>query len=58
MENTDIKEIESQVILNSKGKETIETDVYTELGFGRASTPAGTSAGKNEVKQLPDNLKN
>ncbi len=53
MKNTDIKEIEAQVILNSKGEKTIETDVYTETGFGRASAPAGTSAGKNEVKQLP-----
>lgn len=53
MNRTDIKAIDARVILNSKGKKTIETDVYTEEGFGRASAPAGTSAGKNEVKQTP-----
>ena len=54
MEELDIREIESKVILNSKGEKTIETDVYTETGFGRASAPAGTSAGKHEVEQTPE----
>lgn len=54
MKRTDIKEIESKIILNSKGKKTIETDVYTESSFGRASAPIGTSAGENEVNQLPE----
>ncbi len=54
MDQTTIQKIESRVILNSKGQKTIETDVYTQKGFGRASAPIGTSAGKHEVTQLPE----
>lgn len=57
MKESDIKEIDSKIILNSKGEKTIETDVYTSTGFGRASTPTGTSAGKHEVKQTPEKPK-
>jgi len=55
MDELNIREIESKVIFNSKGNKTIETDVYTENGYGRASAPIGTSAGKNEVVQMPEN---
>ncbi|MFW5902441.1 MAG: phosphopyruvate hydratase [archaeon] len=54
MNELQIIEIESKVIFNSKGNKTIETDVYTENGYGRASAPIGTSAGKNEVTQMPE----
>jgi len=36
--------------LDSRGNPTVEADIYTEDGFGRASAPSGASTGKFEAK--------
>ncbi len=47
---TIICEIRLREILDSRGNPTIEADVYTETGFGRASAPSGASTGSHEAK--------
>jgi len=49
-----VKEIRSREILDSRGNPTVETDVLTEGGFGRASVPSGASTGKHEAVELRD----
>ena len=53
-----IVKIIAREILDSRGNPTIETDVYSEKGFGRASVPSGASTGSNEALELRDNDKN
>ena len=48
-----IEDLIARKIFNSRGEETIEVDVITTSGFGRASAPAGKSRGKNEVVYYP-----
>jgi enolase len=48
-----IEDLIARRIFNSRGEETIEVDVITSNGFGRASAPAGKSRGKNEVTYYP-----
>jgi enolase len=47
---TIIQEIQLRTILDSRGNPTVEADIYTESGFGRASAPSGASTGKFEAK--------
>ncbi len=47
---TIICEIRLREILDSRGNPTIEADVYTETGFGRAAAPSGASTGSHEAK--------
>lgn len=49
-----IKKIHAREILDSRGNPTVEVDVITESGFGRASVPSGASTGKNEALELRD----
>ncbi|MFX0186536.1 MAG: phosphopyruvate hydratase [Candidatus Hodarchaeota archaeon] len=49
-----IKKIKSRWILDSRGNPTVETDVYTEDGFGRAAVPSGASTGVLEALELRD----
>ena len=49
-----IEDITARIILNSRGQETIEVDVITTEGFGRASAPAGASRGKAEAVPFPE----
>lgn len=51
---TIIKSIKARKIFNIRGEETIEIDVKTEDGFGRASAPSGASRGKGEVVPYPE----
>ncbi len=44
-----IEDIMARKIFNSRGEETLEIDILTPAGFGRASAPAGASKGKAEV---------
>ncbi len=53
MLSTIIKSLESRKIFNIRGEETIEIDVATENGCGRASAPAGASRGKGEAVPYP-----
>jgi enolase len=41
-----IEDLIARKIFNSRGEETIEVDIITASGFGRASAPAGKSRGK------------
>lgn len=51
--STVIEDVIPRKVFNSRGEETIEVDVITTSGFGRASAPAGKSRGKNEVVYYP-----
>ena len=51
--STQIKEIVARKIFNSRGEETIEVDIETKSGFGRAAAPAGASKGLAEVIYYP-----
>ncbi|MDI6888267.1 MAG: phosphopyruvate hydratase [Methanocellales archaeon] len=48
-----IESIAVRTILDSRGNETIEADVYTGNGFGRCAAPSGASAGTFEAKSIP-----
>lgn len=48
-----IEDIIARKIFNSRGEETIEVDVITASGFGRASAPSGKSRGNAEVVYYP-----
>jgi enolase len=53
-----IKSIVAREILASSGNPTVEMEVATDSGTGKASVPTGTSTGKYEVKALlPDSIK-
>jgi enolase len=49
-----IEDIMTRKIFNSRGEETLEIDIVTTAGFGRASAPAGASKGKAEVVPYPE----
>ncbi len=49
-----IQNIHAREILDSRGNPTVEVDVFTETGFGRASVPSGASTGTNEALELRD----
>ncbi|MEM2104853.1 MAG: phosphopyruvate hydratase [Candidatus Bathyarchaeia archaeon] len=48
-----IEDVIARKVFNSRGEETIEVDIITTSGFGRASAPAGKSRGKAEVAYYP-----
>ena len=48
-----IEDLIARKIFNNRGEETIEVDVITNGGFGRAAAPAGKSRGKAEVVYYP-----
>jgi enolase len=48
-----IEDLIARKVFNSRGEETIEVDIVTASGFGRASAPAGKSRGKSEVAYYP-----
>lgn len=50
-----ITKIFAREILDSRGNPTIEADVWTKIGIGRASVPSGKSRGKYEAVELRDN---
>lgn len=47
---TTIEQITLRTILDSRGNETVEAEIYTESGFGRAAAPSGASTGTYEAK--------
>jgi enolase len=50
---TIIEAIELRVILDSRGNATVEAEVHTTGGFGRAAAPAGASTGSREARVRP-----
>jgi len=51
--STVIKSISARKIFNIRGEETIEIDVATQKGCGRASAPSGASRGREEAVPYP-----
>jgi enolase len=51
--STEIRKVMARKIFNSRGEETIEVDIETESGFGRAAAPAGASKGLAEAVYYP-----
>lgn len=49
-----IEHIHAREILDSRGNPTVEVDIETGNGFGRASVPSGASTGTNEALELRD----
>lgn len=49
---TVIRTIQLRTILDSRGNPTVEADIYTDSGFGRAAAPSGASTGIYEAKVL------
>jgi enolase len=49
---TSISRIILRSILDSRGNPTVEADIFTETGFGRAAAPSGASTGMHEAKVL------
>ena len=50
-----IKDINLRKIIDSRGNPTVEADIITNEGFGRAAAPAGASTGTFEAKAWPKN---
>ena len=50
---TIIEAIELRMILDSRGNPTVEAEISTAGGFGRAAAPSGASTGAAEAKVLP-----
>ena len=56
---SNIKEIKSRQVFDSRGNPTVEADVITTNGFkGSAAVPSGASTGKYEAVELRDGDKN
>ena len=49
-----IEDVRLRKIIDSRGNPTVEADVLTWNGFGRAAAPSGASTGVNEVTSFPD----
>jgi len=49
-----ITQVRARQVLDSRGNPTIEVDVRTESGFGRAIVPSGASTGEHEACELRD----
>jgi len=50
---TIIEAIELRTILDSRGNPTVEAEISTSGGYGRAAAPSGASTGSAEAKVLP-----
>ncbi|MDI9620090.1 MAG: phosphopyruvate hydratase [Candidatus Nezhaarchaeota archaeon] len=50
---TAIEDVYARKVFDSRGNPTIEVDVVTVDGFGRASAPSGASTGRHEVVAFP-----
>jgi len=50
--------VSAREILDSRGNPTIEVEVQTESGAGRAAVPSGASTGEHEALELRDGEKN
>ncbi len=49
-----IEDLIIRKILDSRGNPTVEVDVHTTSGFGRASAPSGASTGLHEAVAFPE----
>ncbi len=46
--------VRAREILDSRGNPTVQAEVFSEKGFGRASAPSGASTGSHEAAELRD----
>jgi len=53
----EIIEVSAREILDSRGNPTVEAEVHTNGGFGRAAVPSGASTGEYEAIELRDGKK-
>jgi enolase len=51
---TEIESIIAREILDSRGNPTVEVEVFTAEGYGRAAVPSGASTGEHEAVELRD----
>ncbi len=51
---SEITAVIAREILDSRGNPTVEVEVMTEGGFGRAAVPSGASTGEHEALELRD----
>lgn len=49
-----IQDIQAREILDSRGNPTVQAEVITEDGLGKAAVPSGASTGENEALELRD----
>lgn len=49
-----IEDINVRKIMDSRGNPTVEVDIITDSGIGRAAAPSGASTGSREVKSFPE----
>ena len=49
-----IEDVRVRKILDSRGNPTVEVDIVTWNGFGRAAAPSGASTGSREVTSFPE----
>ncbi|WNY27154.1 phosphopyruvate hydratase [Methanolapillus ohkumae] len=49
-----IRKIIAREILDSRGNPTVEVDIFTDKGFGRAAVPSGASTGTHEALEMRD----
>jgi enolase len=50
----EILNVQAREILDSRGNPTVEAEVHTSSGFGRAAVPSGASTGEHEANELRD----
>jgi enolase len=53
----EIIDVSAREILDSRGNPTVEAEVHTNGGFGRAAVPSGASTGEHEAIELRDGKK-
>ena len=51
-----IEDVNIRKILDSRGNATVEVDITTGNGFGRAAAPSGASTGAREVVAFPEKV--
>ncbi|MDH3462274.1 MAG: phosphopyruvate hydratase [Acidimicrobiia bacterium] len=54
MSSTTIERVHARQVLDSRGNPTVEAEVYTRGGFGRAIVPSGASTGALEAVEMRD----
>src|SRR5688572_2975236 len=54
MSTSIIERVHARMVLDSRGNPTVEAEVETSNGFGRAISPSGASTGTYEAVELRD----
>src|SRR3989338_1496838 len=49
-----IERVHGREILDSRGRPTVEVDVFTKKAMGRAAAPSGASTGASEALEIRD----